>query len=89
MAKKTKAELLEEAHNLGLSFDEDDHYNDILAAVRTETAAEEEEFVEEEFEDVMEPDPPEAISSPEPVAEPAPRRRHPWRFNELGHYVRR
>lgn len=62
MAREKKTDLLEEAQERGLNVEEDDHYDDILAAVKAARAVEEEP--EEEPEEVEEE--PEAEDTPEP-----------------------
>lgn len=62
MARKTKDELIAEAHALGLNADEDEHYDDIRERVKAAQAREEEaearvEEAEETLEDQVPTDP--------------------------------
>lgn len=52
MAREKKIDLLDEAQQRGLNVEEDDHYDDILAAVKAAREVDEEP---EEVEDAPEP----------------------------------
>lgn len=77
MAKPTKEALITEAHELGVSVEEDDLYDDILAAVKQVRDAETDAPVEEYHED--------PISDDEPAMTVA-RAPRGWRFDARGIY---
>ena len=62
MAREKKTDLLDEAQERGLNVEEDDHYDDVLAAVKAARAVEEEPEEPEE----VEVEPEEVEDDPEP-----------------------
>lgn len=58
MAREKKTDLFEEAQERGLNVEEDDHYDDILAAVKAARAVEEEPEEEEPEPPTETPEPP-------------------------------
>ena len=82
MGKRTTAELLEDAADLGVEVDEDWSYSELLAAVK-------EADVEPEDEPIEQPADPESAHPKERIVSPpgSPRRTFP--FDELGRYIGR
>lgn len=78
MGKRTTAELLEEAAELGVEVDEDWGYSDLLSAVKGADV----ESSEEPEDPVSEPELPDTRSEPIPS-------RRTFPFDELGRYTGR